>query len=80
MEISAQTKVNDLLQAFPHLEGVLISLNPQFKKLRNPLLRNSVGRIATLKQAALVADIPPLTFINHLRRAVGQDAMDEIAD
>ena len=78
MDISSETKVNDLLQAFPQLEDVLIDLNPKFKSLKNPLLRNSVGRVATLKQAASVVNLPLLTFINHLRDAVGQSPLDAI--
>ena len=78
MDISAETKVNDLLQAFPQLEDVLIDLNPKFKSLKNPILRNSVGRVATLKQAASVVNMPLLTFINHLRDAVGQPPLDAI--
>ena len=78
MEISAQTKVNELLQAFPQLETVLISLNPKFKKLQNPILRNSIGRIATLQQAAAVAELPPLSFVNRLRNEVGQSPLESL--
>ena len=80
MDISDQTKVNELLQAFPQLEDVLISLNPKFKKLRNPVLRNSIGRVATLNQAAAVAELSPLTFINRLRDAVGQPPLDTLGN
>jgi hypothetical protein len=78
MEISAQTKVNELLQEFPQLEMVLISLNPKFKKLQNPILRNSIGRIATLQQAAAVAELPPLSFVNRLRDEVGQAPLESL--
>ncbi len=76
MEILPKTTVNELLREFPQLEQVLIALNPKFNKLKNPLLRKSIGKIANLKQAALVAKIPPLTFINHLREAVGQSTLE----
>ncbi len=75
MEISPQTTVNALLHEFPQLEAVLIALNPQFKKLKNPILRQSIGRVATLQQAASVAGIPTLEFVNHLRHEVGQQAI-----
>ena len=35
--------------AYPELEEVLIGLAPPFKKLKNPLLRKSVAKIATIK-------------------------------
>ncbi|GAB4540300.1 MAG: hypothetical protein Tsb0014_31440 [Pleurocapsa sp.] len=77
MEILPTTKVNELLQEFPQLEEVLITLDPKFKKLKNPLLRNSIGRVATLKQAALVAEIPCDIFIEHLRKAAGKNIATE---
>jgi hypothetical protein len=80
MNISETMTVNQLLAAFPQLQNVLIDLNPQFNKLKNPLLRNTIGRVATLKQAASVADIPVLTFVNHLRTAVGQAPINEMPE
>jgi uncharacterized protein len=64
MNISEKMTVNPLLAAFPQLQNVLVDLNPQFNKLKNPLLRNTVGRVATFKQAASVANIPVLTLVN----------------
>ncbi|MEL7360043.1 MAG: DUF1858 domain-containing protein [Cyanobacteria bacterium J06560_6] len=72
MDISKSTTVNSLLDEYPQLQQVLIDLNPQFKKLRNPLLRKSIGRVATLEQAAAIANIPSVELINHLRQAVNQ--------
>ncbi len=79
VEILPQTKVNELLEAFPQLEEVLIALDPKFNKLKNPLLRKSIGKIATLQQAALVAGMQADEFIEHLRQAVRQDTLDEIS-
>jgi hypothetical protein len=80
MNISEKTTVNQLIETFPQLQDVLIDLNPQFNKLKNPLLRKTMGRIATLQQAASIADIPVLTLVNHLRKAVGQEALSEIPE
>ena len=67
------TKVAALLKHYPELEDVLIDMAPPFKKLRNPLLRKSVAKVASLRQAAAVARIPVEEVINKLRRAVGQE-------
>ncbi|MEO1389013.1 MAG: DUF1858 domain-containing protein [Cyanobacteria bacterium J06634_6] len=72
MDINKSTTVNSLLDEYPQLQQVLIDLNPQFKKLRNPLLRKSIGRVVTLEQAAAIVKIPLTEFINHLRQAVNQ--------
>jgi hypothetical protein len=74
MEILPQTKISDLLQEYPHLEEVLIALDPKFKKLQSPWLRNSIGKVATLKQAALVSGIPTITLIEQLREAIELDS------
>ena len=78
MNIISQTTVNELLKTFPQLLEVLVDLNPQFNKLENPILRKTMGRVATLQQASQVAGIPALTLINHLREAVGQEPLTEI--
>ena len=49
--ITPKTKVLQLIEAYPHLEDVLIEYVPAFKKLKNPILRNTVAKIATLQQA-----------------------------
>ena len=71
--ITPKTKVFDLLEAYPQLEEVLIDFAPPFKKLRNPVLRRTVGKIATLQQAASVGQVPVEDLINRLRKEVGQD-------
>ena len=64
--------VHALLEAYPELEEVLISIAPPFKKLRNPWLRISVAKIATLKHASSVGNVPLNELISKLREAVGQ--------
>jgi hypothetical protein len=49
---------------------------PPFKKLKNPVLRRSVAKLATLQQAAAVARIPISQMLNDLRAAVGQAPLE----
>ena len=70
--IDETTKVAALLDVYPELEEVLIGIAPPFKKLRNPVLRRSVAKVASLRQAAAVARIPASELVNRLRDAVGQ--------
>lgn len=74
IEITPSTTVNALLDAFPHLEEELINIAPPFKKLRNPLLRRSVAKVATIKHISAVGNIPLTELVNKLREAVGQSA------
>jgi len=70
------TKVATFLQLHPELEDELIAFAPPFKKLKNPLLRNSIGKVATLRQAAGVARVPVRELVDHLRVLVGQPPLE----
>ncbi len=72
LEILPSTKVAELLESYPELEDVLVAMAPPFKKLRNPLLRRSIGKIASLQQAATVGRLDLTAMVNELRAAVGQ--------
>ena len=74
--ITKDMRVAALLRDYPEVEDVLIGLAPAFKKLRNPVLRRSVARVATLGQAAAVGRMPPATLVNALRAAVGQEPVE----
>lgn len=78
--ISPKTKVLALLDAYPHLEERLIGYVPAFEKLKNPVLRKTVARIATLQQAAAIGNVKVEELINVLRREVGQDLLASAAE
>lgn len=73
--ITPKTKVMQLIEAYPQLEDVLINYVPAFKKLKNPILRKTVARIATLQQAASVGNVNISDLINTLRKSVGQELL-----
>jgi hypothetical protein len=78
--ITPETRVNDLLNTYPELEDVLIEMAPPFKKLKNPFLRRTVAKVATMKHIASVGNIPLTDLINQLRAAVGQAPAEETWD
>ncbi len=71
--ITPKTKVLQLIEAYPQLEEVLIGYVPAFKKLKNPVLRKTVAKVATLQQAAIVGNVNVEDLINRLRKEVGQE-------
>ena len=77
LEIDPSITVHNLLEAYPELEDVLIDIAPPFKKLKNPILRRSVAKIATLRQASAVGGVPLKHLINVLREHVGQPLTSE---
>lgn len=70
-DITPETKIRALLDSFPHLENFLIEMSPAFAKLRNPILRKTVAKVATIRQVAQIGSIPLGTMINSLRAAAG---------
>ena len=71
-EITPSVSVHALLEAYPELEEVLIGIAPLFKKLRNPLLRKSVAKVATLERASVISGVPLNELIGKLKEAVEQ--------
>lgn len=74
--ITPKTKVLELIETYPQLEDVLIHYAPAFKKLKNPVLRRTVAKIATLQQAAAIGNVKTEDLINRLRKEVGQDLVE----
>lgn len=77
LEINPSTRVKDLLDAYPELEDTLIGIAPPFKKLKNPLLRKSVAKVATIKHISAVGGIPLNELIRKLQTATGQSVSDD---
>lgn len=73
LEITPLTRIGDLLDAYPELEDVLIREAPVFKKLKNPILRRTVAKVATVEKAATIVGIDVRRLLADLRRAVGQN-------
>ncbi|MGE5429428.1 MAG: DUF1858 domain-containing protein [Syntrophomonadaceae bacterium] len=77
LAITPDTKVGELLENFPFLEPVLIDLAPVFTKLKSPVLRKTIAKVTSLRQAATVGQIPISKLINELRKAAGVDSEDD---
>jgi len=77
MTITPKTRVGELLEHYPELETVLFELSPAFKKLKNPVLRKTIAKVATLQQAASIGNLTVTEIVNTLRSAVGQQLYDD---
>ena len=73
--ITPDTKVGVLLDRYPHIEEALISMSPAFAKIRNPVLRKTIAKVATLRQVAKVGGIPLAALINGLRSELGHESV-----
>lgn len=76
--ISPKTKIGELLEAYPQLEAVLIEMSPVFARLKNPVLRRTVAKVATIQQISVVGGLPVNDIIKRLRKETGQaDSAEE---
>lgn len=71
--ITPETRIYDLLQNYPKLEDKLIEIAPTFKKLKNPVLRKTITKVTSLRQAAIVGNVKLDLLINELRKEIGQN-------
>lgn len=70
MELNEKTSLHSLLKEYPFLLDFLAGLSPEFAKLRNPLLRKTVARLATLKQVSEEGKIPLSELIARIEREI----------
>lgn len=56
--VTAQTTIARALAADPGLVDRLVAFNPAFRKLKNPILRRTMARLANFGDAARVAGVP----------------------
>ncbi len=76
LEILPTVTVHKLLETYPQLEEVLIGIAPPFKKLKNPFLRRTIAKVATLRHISSVGGVPLDELISKLRKEVGQPDLD----
>ena len=76
LTITPKTTVHTLLKEHPFLLDFLAGYHPEFKKLTNPVLRRTVGRMATLDAVAQQGNVPAQpAHARHRRRDRGQDGL-----
>lgn len=73
IDITPKTLIDELLDAYPELEDRFIEIVPVFKKLKKPVLRRTIAKVTTLKQASVIANISIADLINQLRKSVDQE-------
>ena len=74
MEINATTKIDELLKEYPFLEDFLVGLSPKFKGLRNPIMRKTIGKVATLSKIAGIGGLDPDDFLAALTAEINRQA------
>ena len=78
MILTPQTRISELLETYDFMLDHLSNLSPTFRLLANPLARSTIGKVATLSQAASIAGMGVEELIESIagaiRDATGTDA------
>jgi len=70
MNLSAKTKIDDLLKEYPFLLEFFVNKSPKFSHLKNPIMRKTIGKVATLNQVASVGKIDLDELLGDIAREV----------
>jgi Domain of unknown function (DUF1858) len=74
MEISEKTKIDDLLNRYPFLLDFFIRKSSHFKNLKNPIMRKTLGKVATLSRAAAMGKLD----LNDLLRDLAHEIQEKM--
>ena len=74
--ITPDTKIGLLIDEYPFLLDFLPTLHSEYKKLGNPLMRKTMGKIVTVGKAAKTGGIPVLKFISFIEKEVKRRTAD----
>jgi uncharacterized protein len=78
MRIGPRTKLDDLLKRYPFLLDFLAGLSPRFARLRSPVMRKTIGRVATLHQVAGFGDLPIADLLNGIQAEIERAAHESV--
>lgn len=70
MELSKDTKIFALTEKYPFLVDALADHNSAFAKLKNPLLRQTLGRVASVEKAAGLGNESVLALLLFIAGAI----------
>ena len=78
MDLNAKTKIDDLLKEYPFLMDFFLNKSPKFQHLKNPVMRKTIGKVATLKQVATVGNIDLDELIGEIADEIREKTNDEV--
>lgn len=71
MQITSETRIHALLEAYPTLEDVLMAHSPAWRTLKNPDIRKTAAKITTLGLVAKIEGLDVRELVDALRAAIG---------
>ncbi len=79
MDLTPKTKVNELIKNYDFMLDYLAEYSPEFEKLKNPVMRKTFGRFATLEMAASLAKVPLEKLLADIGEAIREHTGVEVS-
>ena len=79
MELSPKTKIGKLLDAYPFLLDYLLKKSPKFSKLKTPLMRKTLAKVASLSQAASMGDVDETELLFEIAGEIYKQSNDSVS-
>jgi DUF438 domain-containing protein len=78
MELSAKTKIDDLLKKYPFLMDYFVKRSPKFRMLESSVMRKTVARVAPLAHVASIGGIEIGTLLSEIAGEIREKTGEEV--
>ena len=78
MKLSIATKLFKLIDVYPFLLEYMVGYNPKFRSLKNPVMRKTFGRIATIEMISDMGGIPSDKLLEDIRQKIETETGDAL--
>jgi len=72
MDINKKTKILPLIKQFPHVYNELLKLSHKIKRLKNPIVRRTIGKSATIKDVSKLIDVDLSKILQVIEESMGK--------
>jgi DUF438 domain-containing protein len=76
VQITPDTSIHDLLEKYPFLVDFLADFNPRFSLLKNPMMRATAGRAATLRKASEMGGVDLDELLSAVQEEINRRTSD----
>jgi DUF438 domain-containing protein len=80
MDITPDTKLKPLIDEYPFLIEYMSTLSPAYEQLKNPVMRETMFRIATIRRVAANGGFTPEELIAKIQAEIDRHASDQVAE
>jgi len=77
MNLTPDTNIDKLLAQYPFLQDFLPQVSEKFKALKNPVMRKTVGKVATIGNAAMIGGIEVDVLLSKIATEIQKHAGED---